>query len=141
MTAEGVDHGIIANGYRISSQQYADDILILGNTNTIQRQLRMLVVFSNEATLQLSWNKCEALWFGQRTDTRPEYKEIDAERKTPFKDEILWLGRAVGGHGSLQTDVQCRTVKAHQAFAKLRKVLTNGRNPTEVEIEDGIELH
>ena len=124
--------GVSANGMKISSLRFADDITLLGiTTEECQQQLNLINRASERFGLEISVPKTKSLLV---TNNHHDINIVLNGNHIEQVDQFKYLGTLVDCNNECMTDIKSRIAQSLKATAKLQKLWSNPRINIETKL-------
>ena len=117
--------GIQIGGHNINNLRYADDTILIAETEEDLQELLDTVVKESEMKgLTLNSKKTEVVVVSRKNDI-PKCKITISNKVLQQVDKFKYLGTMVTSDGKCLQGIKSRIAQAKSAFQKMKSVLTN----------------
>ena len=117
--------GIKVGGNNINNLRYADDTVLIADTEDhLQELLNIINEKSEIRGLSLNLKKTETMVISKQKNTTRNNITLNGTKLCQV-DKFRYLGFWITSDGRCQTEIKSRTAQAKSAFQKMKNILTN----------------
>lgn len=126
--------GISIGGYNINNLRYADDTVLIANSEVnLQKLVSTINTESERLGLTLNKKKTEVMVISKKPDI-PNCRIVLGNEILKQVHNFKYLGSWVTSDGKCETDIKARIAMARTAFTEMRNILTNKKIAIDIRL-------